>query len=87
MIYYSRAEENGLRHCFCTKCHRDSRGGIIISFGVPISKAKLEKKKNEEEIEEAVRCYQLFSFPFRRNFYSDNVVVILVGFVSPVGPV
>ncbi|XP_039005951.1 histone acetyltransferase HAC1-like [Hibiscus syriacus] len=40
------------RHYFCIPCHNDARGDSIVVDGTAIPKARLEKKKNDEEIEE-----------------------------------
>ncbi|XP_010539592.1 PREDICTED: histone acetyltransferase HAC1-like [Tarenaya hassleriana] len=40
------------RHCFCIPCYNDSRGDTILAEGTTIPKARLEKKKNDEETEE-----------------------------------
>ncbi|WOG98541.1 hypothetical protein DCAR_0417884 [Daucus carota subsp. sativus] len=40
------------RHYFCIPCHNDSRGETIIADGTSIPKARLEKKKNDEDTEE-----------------------------------
>lgn len=45
------------RHYFCIPCYNDARGDTIESEGLPIPKAILEKKKNDEETEEWVKFY------------------------------
>ncbi|CAI9759917.1 unnamed protein product [Fraxinus pennsylvanica] len=40
------------RHCFCIPCYNEARGDTIMADRTPIPKARLEKKKNDEETEE-----------------------------------
>ncbi|KAJ0548714.1 putative histone acetyltransferase [Helianthus annuus] len=42
------------RHFICIPCYNESRGDTISFDGTNILKAKLEKKKNDEETEEPV---------------------------------
>ena len=42
------------RHYFCIPCYNEARGDTIVVDGTTIAKARLEKKKNDEETEEWV---------------------------------
>ncbi|GAU46737.1 hypothetical protein TSUD_285970, partial [Trifolium subterraneum] len=56
--YFCRKEEEfDAQRCICSGCYRTSKGGHITFNGISISKAHLEKKNNDELIEEAwVEC-------------------------------
>lgn len=58
LIYYWTLDEMGSRHCFCTRCFKESRGGnITLQQGMSVSKALLQKERNNEENEESwVQC-------------------------------
>jgi hypothetical protein len=49
------------RHYFCIPCYNEARGDTIVADGNAIPKARLEKKKNDEETEEWVRLSCLVS--------------------------
>ncbi|KAE9465951.1 hypothetical protein C3L33_02158, partial [Rhododendron williamsianum] len=40
------------RHCFCIPCYNEARGDTILVDGTTLPKARMEKKKNDEETEE-----------------------------------
>ncbi|KAL6551663.1 hypothetical protein OROGR_007817 [Orobanche gracilis] len=49
--------ETNVKHCFCTLCFKESRGGNISFRGLSFSKAKLEKCKDTDEFQEGwVQC-------------------------------
>ncbi|KAL6553101.1 hypothetical protein OROGR_006943 [Orobanche gracilis] len=49
--------ETNVRHCFCTLCFKESRGGNISFRGLSFSKARLEKCKDTDEFQEGwVQC-------------------------------
>ncbi|XVE89201.1 hypothetical protein DITRI_Ditri19aG0131600 [Diplodiscus trichospermus] len=50
-MYYTMGAGD-TRHYFCIPCHNEARGDSIVVDGTPIPKARLEKKKNDEETEE-----------------------------------
>ncbi|CAN1299120.1 Histone acetyltransferase HAC1 [Linum perenne] len=50
MYYTMGAGET--RHFFCIPCYNETRGESIVVDGTSIPKARLEKKKNDEETEE-----------------------------------
>ncbi|XP_021819938.1 histone acetyltransferase HAC1-like isoform X2 [Prunus avium] len=50
-MYYTMGAGD-TRHYFCIPCHNEARGDTIVVDGTAIPKARLEKKKNDEETEE-----------------------------------
>lgn len=56
------------RHCFCIHCYNDSRGDSIVVDGSTLPKGRMEKKKNEEDIEEWV-CHMYMASHFVRYFF------------------
>lgn len=52
------------RYYFCIPCYNEVRSDTIEVDGVSIAKARLEKKKNDEETEEWVGFCALLSFFF-----------------------
>uniref|UniRef100_A0A2P2MUK3 histone acetyltransferase n=1 Tax=Rhizophora mucronata TaxID=61149 RepID=A0A2P2MUK3_RHIMU len=50
-MYYTMGAGD-TRHYFCIPCYNEARGDTIVVDGTPILKARLEKKKNDEETEE-----------------------------------
>ncbi|XP_050900427.1 histone acetyltransferase HAC1 [Lathyrus oleraceus] len=50
-MYYTMGTGD-TRHYFCIPCYNDARTEHIVVDGTPISKSRLEKKKNDEETEE-----------------------------------
>ncbi|KAF8011311.1 hypothetical protein BT93_J1810 [Corymbia citriodora subsp. variegata] len=56
-VYYCTLNEIDVQCTFCASCHNCCRGGTIKCGGISVSKAKLHKRKNNEEIEESwVQC-------------------------------
>ncbi|KAI4355943.1 hypothetical protein L6164_004665 [Bauhinia variegata] len=50
-MYYTMGAGD-TRHYFCIPCYNEARGDTIVVDGMAIPKARLEKKKNDEETEE-----------------------------------
>ncbi|XP_039071861.1 histone acetyltransferase HAC1-like isoform X1 [Hibiscus syriacus] len=50
-MYYT-VGSGDTRHYFCIPCHNEARGDTIVAEGTAFHKARLEKKKNDEETEE-----------------------------------
>ncbi len=63
VTYYSTTDENDLEMVFCTLCYKNSRGGNIKFQGISVSKAVLNKTKNDEATEESV-SYVIMCFDF-----------------------
>lgn len=55
-MYYTMGAGD-TRHYFCIKCYNEARGDTIVVDGTTIAKARLEKKKNDEETEEWVSFF------------------------------
>ena len=58
-MYYTMGAGD-TRHYFCIPCHNEARGDSIVVDGSAIPKARLEKKKNDEETEEWVCTIHTF---------------------------
>ncbi|KAI5563570.1 hypothetical protein BDE02_14G000300 [Populus trichocarpa] len=50
-MYYTMGAGD-TRHFFCIPCYNEARGDTIVADGTTILKARLEKKRNDEETEE-----------------------------------
>ncbi|KAI4329468.1 hypothetical protein L6164_021727 [Bauhinia variegata] len=50
-MYYTMGAGD-TRHYFCIPCYNEARGDTIVADGTAVPKARLEKKKNDEETEE-----------------------------------
>ena len=48
------------RHYVCIPCYNETRANTVTVDGTPVPKSRFEKKKNDEEVEESVRLFQLF---------------------------
>lgn len=60
------------RHYFCIPCYNESRGETIEVEGQAFLKAKLEKKRNDEETEEWVSSL----FPLIRSYHQSSQFLI-----------
>ncbi|KAK7266742.1 hypothetical protein RIF29_19395 [Crotalaria pallida] len=58
VFYYQRGEEKlDTQHFFCTSCYNNSGGGDITFNGTSVAKTLLDRKRNDDESEEAwVEC-------------------------------
>lgn len=56
-IYYTTGTAEA-RYYFCSLCYNEARGDTIEAEELTISKAKLEKKKNDEVTYEAVKIFK-----------------------------
>lgn len=86
-MYYTMGAGD-TRHYFCIPCYNEARGDTIIVDGTAIPKARLEKKKNDEETEEwvCVICWN-FSCSFsiflvlydssRQSFLCFSILIII----------
>lgn len=74
------------RHYLCIPCYNEARGDTIVVDGTTVLKARLEKKKNDEETEEWVEsaiCYLLFLlFVLRICYFGDINVCCFVQWVQ-----
>jgi hypothetical protein len=55
--FFRKEEEFDAQRCICSECYRRSKAAHIIFNGISISKQHLERKTNNELIEEAVSFY------------------------------
>ncbi len=63
--YYHTTGSGDTRHYFCVPCYNDVRTENVEMEGQTYPKSRLEKRKNDEETEEAVGpCTQPFIFPW-----------------------
>lgn len=81
-MYYTMGAGD-TRHYFCIPCYNEARGDTIVVDGTAIPKARLEKKKNDEETEEWV-CFLPFnlflSFYHQLFFCFKPSMIICSGF-------
>jgi hypothetical protein len=59
-IYHFVMAGTDTKHVVCTQCFVDQRGDTVDIEGHQFPKSKLEKRKNDEEVEEAVGFRQVF---------------------------
>ena len=82
-MYYTMGAGDA-RQFFCIPCYNEARGDTIVADGTAIPKARLEKKRNDEETEEWVRlsvvlyrssCYMTVSNNCFYNLLFDSCAV------------
>ena len=61
-MYYTMGSGD-TRHCFCVPCYNDARGDTVEIEGTAYPKARLEKKRNDEETEEWVKFFLICLHP------------------------
>lgn len=62
------------RHYFCIPCYNEARGDTMRVDGMAISKARMEKKKNDEETEESV--WHTFSVCFAHEQIDFSIIFV-----------
>jgi hypothetical protein len=70
-MYYTMGAGD-TRHFFCIPCYNEARGDTIVADGTTILKARLEKKRNDEETEEWVRLSVVLHLSFCYLALSNN---------------
>lgn len=79
-MYYTMGAGD-TRHYFCIPCYNEARGDTIVVDGTSIPKARLEKKKNDEETEEWVRhIFLIFFFVIYVAWWSNAVTLMHFAF-------